>query len=155
MTSFVGSSPTRLAWSPHRDSRNSTTTSCANTPTPHGPDRRAQEELPSGTVAFLFTEVEGSTRLWEDHPDVMRHAMLRHDELLREAVESHDGFIVKNTGDGFQAVFATAHDAVTAAVAAQRGLLADDWNSPRPCASGWGFIPARPRSATGTTSAAR
>ena len=54
--------------------------------------------------------------------------MARHDELLRDAVESHDGFIVKNTGDGFHAVFATAHDAVTAAVAAQRGLLADDWN---------------------------
>ena len=54
--------------------------------------------------------------------------MPRHDELLRDAVESHDGFIVKNTGDGFHAVFATAHDAVTAAVAAQRALLADDWN---------------------------
>ena len=52
----------------------------------------------------------------------------RHDELLRDAVESHDGFIVKNAGDGFHAVFATAHDAVTAAVAAQRALLADDWN---------------------------
>ena len=85
-------------------------------------------DLPSGTVTFLFTEVEGSTRLWDESPDVMSHAMARHDELLRDAVESHDGFIVKNTGDGFHAVFATAHDAVTAAVAAQRALLADDWN---------------------------
>ena len=85
-------------------------------------------DLPSGTVTFLFTEVEGSTRLWEENPDVMSHAMARHDELLRDAVESHDGFIVKTTGDGFHAVFATAHDAVTAAVAAQRALLADDWN---------------------------
>ena len=85
-------------------------------------------DLPSGTVTFLFTDVEGSTRLWDESPDVMRHAMARHDELLRDAVESHDGFIVKNTGDGFHAVFATAHDAVTAAVAAQRALLADDWN---------------------------
>ena len=59
---------------------------------------------------------------------MMQHAMARHDELLRDAVESHDGFIVKTTGDGFHAVFATAHDAVTAAVAAQRALLADDWN---------------------------
>jgi predicted ATPase/class 3 adenylate cyclase len=85
-------------------------------------------DLPSGTVTFLFTEVEGSTRLWEEFPDVMQNAMVRHDELLRDAVESHDGFIVKTTGDGFHAVFATAHDAVTAAVAAQRALLADDWN---------------------------
>ena len=52
----------------------------------------------------------------------------RHDELLRDAVKSQGGFIVKNAGDGFHAVFATAHDAVTAAVAAQRALLADDWN---------------------------
>ena len=54
--------------------------------------------------------------------------MPRHDELLRDAVESQGGVIVKNTGDGFHAVFATAHDAVTTAVAAQRALLADDWN---------------------------
>ena len=85
-------------------------------------------DLPSGTVTFLFTEVEGSTRLWEELPDITRHVMPRHDKLLREAVESHDGFIVKTTGDGFFAVFATANDAVTAAVAAQRALVADDWN---------------------------
>ena len=79
-------------------------------------------------MAFLFTEVEGSTRLWDENPDVMSHAMARHDELLRDAVTSHGGFIVKNAGDGFHAVFATAHDAVTAAVAAQQSLLADEWN---------------------------
>ena len=81
--------------------------------------------------------------------------MARHDELLRDAVESHDGFIVKNAGDGFHAVFTTAHDAVTAAVAAQRALLADDWNIAETVASGWGSIPARPRSTTVTTAAAR
>ena len=85
-------------------------------------------DLPSGTVSFLFTEVEGSTRLWDESPDVMSHAMPFHDELLRDAVKSQGGFIVKNAGDGFHAVFATAHDAVTAAVAAQRSLFADDWN---------------------------
>jgi class 3 adenylate cyclase len=85
-------------------------------------------DLPSGTVTFLFTQVQGSTRLWEEHPDVMRHAMARHDELLRDAVASHDGFIVKHAGDGFHAVFATAHNAVTTALAAQRALLADEWN---------------------------
>jgi predicted ATPase/class 3 adenylate cyclase len=84
--------------------------------------------LPSGTLTFLFTEVEGSTLLWDEIPDVMRHATPHHDELLRDAVESNDGFIVKAAGDGFHAVFATAHNAVTAAAAAQRALLADDWN---------------------------
>ena len=54
--------------------------------------------LPSGTVTFLFTEVEGSTRLWEEHPDLMHDAMPRHDELLRDAVASHGGFVVKTTG---------------------------------------------------------
>ena len=85
-------------------------------------------DLPSGTVSFLFTDVEGSTRLWDESPDVMRHLMPHHDELLRNAVELHHGFIVKSRGDGFHAVFATAHDAVSAAVVAQRALIADDWN---------------------------
>jgi predicted ATPase/class 3 adenylate cyclase len=87
-----------------------------------------RRDVPSGTVTFLFTDVEGSTRRWEEFPDVMQSAMARHDELLRDAVESHDGFVVNAIGDGFHAVFATAHDAVTVAVAAQRALLADDWN---------------------------
>jgi predicted ATPase/class 3 adenylate cyclase len=89
---------------------------------------RDTAHLPSGTVSFLFTDVENSTRLWDESPEVMSHAMPHHDELVRDAVESHDGFIVKNAGDGFHAVFATAHDAVTAAVAAQGELLADDWD---------------------------
>ena len=63
-------------------------------------------------MTFLFTDVEGSTRLWEEHPDLMHDAMPRHDEMLRDAIESHGGFVVKTTGDGFHAVFATAHDAV-------------------------------------------
>ncbi|MEX1008121.1 MAG: BTAD domain-containing putative transcriptional regulator [Acidimicrobiia bacterium] len=84
-------------------------------------------DLPSGTVTFLFTDVEGSTRLWEEFPD-MPQAMARHDELLRNAVEAHGGHAVKTTGDGLHAVFSTAHDAVTAAVGAQTALLAEDWN---------------------------
>ena len=73
-------------------------------------------ELPSGTVTFLFTDLEGSTRLWEQHPDAMQAALARHDVILREAVDAHDGYVVKTTGDGIHAVFATAHDAVDAAV---------------------------------------
>jgi predicted ATPase/DNA-binding SARP family transcriptional activator len=90
--------------------------------------RKDRDALLSGTVSFLFTDVEDSTRLWDESPDVMSNAMPRHDEVLRDAVESHDGVIVENAGDGFRAVFATAHGAVTAAVAAQRELLAEDWN---------------------------
>jgi class 3 adenylate cyclase len=83
-------------------------------------------ELPSGTVTFLFTDIEGSTRLWEEHPDAMREALARHDELLREAVEGHGGYVVKMTGDGFHAAFGTAEAGVVAAVAAQRELDGED-----------------------------
>ena len=75
---------------------------------------------PSGTVTFLFTDLVGSTRLWEEHADAMQTAMARHDELLRNAVDAHDGYVVKMTGDGLHATFASASDAVAAAVAAQR-----------------------------------
>ena len=51
--------------------------------------------LPSGTVTFVFTDLEGSTRLWEDHPDAMQDALARHDEILRRAIELHRGHIVK------------------------------------------------------------
>ena len=76
-------------------------------------------ELPSGTVTFLFTDLEGSTRLWEESPDAMPVALARHDAVLRDGVDSHRGLIVKTTGDGVHAVFAVASDAVDAAVAAQ------------------------------------
>ena len=88
--------------------------------------------LPTGTVTFLFTDLEGSTRLWEEHPEPMRAALARHDEILREAVEGHCGHVVKTTGDGLHAVFATAHDAVLAGVDAQRDLSAETWALPTP-----------------------
>jgi predicted ATPase/class 3 adenylate cyclase len=83
-------------------------------------------ELPSGTVTFLFTDLEGSTRLWEEHPDAMKTALARHDEILRASIGSHHGYVVKTTGDGFHAAFATASDAVDAAIDAQLAL-ADEW----------------------------
>src|ERR1700674_194749 len=79
-------------------------------------------ELPSGTVTFLFTDLESSTRLWEQHPEAMRPALARHDAIMRDAIEGHDGVVVKTTGDGFHAAFGTAHDAVNAAVAPQLAL---------------------------------
>ena len=84
-------------------------------------------ELPSGTVTFLFTDLVGSTRLWEEHPDAMQEALARHDELLRAAIEAHDGYVVKTTGDGFHAVFASARDALGTAIAAQCSLGAEPW----------------------------
>ena len=89
-------------------------------------------ELPTGTVTFLFADLEGSTRLWEDHPDAMRGALARHDEILRESITGHGGWVVKSTGDGALAVFATAQAAVDAAVAVQRGLGAATWGSTGP-----------------------
>jgi predicted ATPase/class 3 adenylate cyclase len=79
-------------------------------------------ELPTGTVTFLFTDLEGSTRLWEEHPDAMCDALASHDEILRRVVESRSGHVVKTTGDGLHAAFTTARDALGAAVAGQLGL---------------------------------
>ena len=84
-------------------------------------------ELPSGTVTFLFSDVEGSTRLWQQHPEGMKTAMARHDEVLREAVEAHGGIVVKSTGDGVYAAFASAPAAVSAAVDAQLALASTAW----------------------------
>jgi predicted ATPase/class 3 adenylate cyclase/DNA-binding winged helix-turn-helix (wHTH) protein len=88
----------------------------------------APRELPTGTVTFLFTDLEGSTRLWQEHPDTMGEALTRHDAILRDAVASHNGSVVKTTGDGVHAVFADARDAIDAAIAAQGALLAEPWN---------------------------
>ena len=84
-------------------------------------------QIPSGTVTFLFTDIEGSTRLWQEHPDTMPHALARHDDLLQRAIAAHSGSIVKTTGDGCFAAFATAPSAVAAVVDAQRALAAEAW----------------------------
>jgi predicted ATPase/class 3 adenylate cyclase len=83
-------------------------------------------------VTFLFTDLEGSTRLWEEHPEAMRAALARHDEILRDAVEHHDGQVVKTTGDGLHAAFALAHHALAAALDAQQALVAEGWTLPEP-----------------------
>lgn len=84
-------------------------------------------ELPSGTVTFLFTDIEGSTTRWEHQPEAMGTALARHDVLLRAAIREHDGYVVKTMGDAFHAVFVRAPDAVAAALDAQRGLQAEPW----------------------------
>jgi class 3 adenylate cyclase len=89
-------------------------------------------ELPSGMVTFLFTDLEGSTRLWEEHPDAMRDALARHDAILRKAIEAKDGYVVKSTGDGVYAVFTEAIDAVVAATDAVRAFLSEVWGATGP-----------------------
>jgi predicted ATPase/class 3 adenylate cyclase len=81
----------------------------------------------AGTVTFLFTDLEGSTRLWEDFPDAMQDALARHDALLRDAILAGNGRIVKMRGDGVHAVFGSAHDALGAAAGAQRAISAEPW----------------------------
>jgi predicted ATPase/class 3 adenylate cyclase len=88
--------------------------------------------LPTGTVTFLFTDLEGSTRLWEEHPEAMKGALARHDALLRAAVGSHRGGVIKGRGDGIHAVFETPDDALRAAVDAQARLGAEAWSGTGP-----------------------
>ncbi len=88
------------------------------------PDHPPIREYPSGTVTFLFTDIEGSTRLWEEHPDAMRRALVQHDDLLRACIESHGGQVFKTVGDAFCAVFANPRPAVETGLASQRWLPA-------------------------------
>lgn len=84
---------------------------------------------PTGTVTFLFSDIEGSTQRWERDREAMSHALQRHDALMRESIEAHGGYVFKVVGDSFYAAFATAPDAVSAAVRAQRLLSATDFSS--------------------------
>jgi predicted ATPase/class 3 adenylate cyclase len=82
---------------------------------------------PEGIVAFLFTDIEGSTRLWETYPEAMRSALAHHDALLRRAIAAHHGIVFKTIGDAFCAAFHTADDALHAATEAQIGLADRQW----------------------------
>jgi len=77
---------------------------------------------PSGTVTFLFTDIEGSTKRWEADAETMRVDLAAHDDVLRKAVEAEVGWLSEHTGDGVVAAFQAARAAVDAAIAAQRGL---------------------------------
>ncbi|HEU0234888.1 MAG TPA: adenylate/guanylate cyclase domain-containing protein [Candidatus Limnocylindrales bacterium] len=81
----------------------------------------------AGAVTFLFTDLEGSTRLWEQFPDGMKAALRRHDAILRGAIEESKGRVVKTTGDGMMAVFEDPADAATASLTAQRGMALEAW----------------------------
>lgn len=87
----------------------------------------SQAPLPTGTVTFVFTDVEGSTALWQDHPIAMAAALARHDEILRSAIEERGGYVFSTAGDAFAAAFTSASEAVTAVSAAQRELSSEPW----------------------------
>src|SRR5215213_4457284 len=89
----------------------------------------SMRDFPSGTVTFLFTDVEGSTRRWEQDSTATRAVIERHFAILDEAIRAHHGVRFKTIGDAIQAAFPTALDAVLAAVAAQQALIAEDWGA--------------------------
>lgn len=82
---------------------------------------------PTGTISFLFTDIVGSTRLWEKFPAHMGAALARHDALIRQAVQHHNGHVFKTVGDAFCVAFSTPREAVLAAIDAQRALAAESW----------------------------
>jgi predicted ATPase/class 3 adenylate cyclase len=89
-------------------------------------------DLPTGTVTFLFTDIEGSTTRWEHHPDAMRTALARHDALLRSVLTAHNGYVFKMVGDAVFAAFAIPADAVSAALAVQRAVAVEEWGEVGP-----------------------
>jgi class 3 adenylate cyclase len=87
---------------------------------------------PTGTVTFLFTEIEGSAKLWEDDAPAMQAALVRHDEILKGALEERDGYVLKTGGDAFCCAFPTAPEALDAAIETQRRLLSEAWKESGP-----------------------
>src|SRR5215218_6842394 len=87
---------------------------------------------PSGTVTFLFTDIEGSTKLWEQNAQAMQRALSRHDEILRRVIEEQEGYVFKTVGDAFCAAFPTAPDALEAALETQCRLLSSEWEESGP-----------------------
>ena len=89
-------------------------------------------QIPSGTVTLLFTDIEGSTRLWEAEPEAMTRGLRRHDEILRSSIELAGGYVFKTVGDAFCAAFSTAEAALDAVLSAQRALVGQDWPTTQP-----------------------
>jgi predicted ATPase/class 3 adenylate cyclase len=83
---------------------------------------------PTGTVTFLYTDIEGSTRRWEQHPAEMKAAVERHDAILRRTIEAHGGVVFRTMGDAFCASFPIAPDALVSAIDAQRVLHDEPWS---------------------------
>ncbi len=89
-------------------------------------------QIPTGTVTLLFTDIEGSTRLWEAEPESMTRGLRRHDEILRSSIELAGGYVFKTVGDAFCAAFSTAEAALAAVLSAQRALVGQEWPTTQP-----------------------
>jgi len=98
----------------------------------HTPPQIGQAGQPTGTVTFLFTDIEGSTTRWEQHKQAMRQSLARHDAILREAIAAHEGYVFKTVGDALCAAFAHPAAAVAAALDAQRAFHTEAWGAPGP-----------------------
>lgn len=85
-------------------------------------------EMPTGTVTFLFTDIEGSTRLWNQHPERMDSVIANHDRELREIVEAHSGFVFKTVGDALYTVFRQTLSAISASIALQLFMQEKEWD---------------------------
>src|ERR1700674_790586 len=91
------------------------------------PRRARRSALPTGTVTFLFTDVEGSTALLNAHPDAYRRALRRHHDLLQQAVQEASGVVFETVGDAVYAAFRLPTDAIAAALAGQLALAREAW----------------------------
>jgi LuxR family maltose regulon positive regulatory protein len=101
-------------------------------PSDSAPSMRAASTLPDGTLTFCFTDIAGSTQLWEQHPQAMPAALALHELILRNVIESYGGVVFKTVGDGVHAVFTRVCDALPAAQAAQAALHAEPWGATGP-----------------------
>lgn len=90
------------------------------------------EAIYAGTVTFLFTDIERSTEMWERYRGVMPRALERHDAVMRDVIAACGGRVFKEVGDAFHAVFADPARAITSAIAIQRSLRAEAWETPEP-----------------------
>jgi predicted ATPase/class 3 adenylate cyclase len=86
---------------------------------------------PTGTVTFLFTDIEGSTKLAQQYPEALPVLLTRHNEILQRSIEAQNGYVFQIVGDSFSAAFSSAFDALNAAIDAQRCLMTEAW-SPAP-----------------------
>jgi class 3 adenylate cyclase len=112
-------------------------------------------EMAVGTVTFLFTDIEGSTLLWQDDEATMGRAVARHDLLLRAVVAGHGGVVFSTMGDGLAAAFQTASAAVSCSVEAQGVLDRESGGRCGRSQCGWGCTPARRSWARGIISGRR
>src|SRR5579864_9816615 len=93
------------------------------------PKGKSLVALPTGTVTFLFSDIEGSTQRWEAHREAMKAALARHEQLMSAAIAHHDGYVFKIMGDAFCATFHTPAQALGAAIEAQLTLAKEDFSS--------------------------